>query len=327
MTGNTNAPAATGANVRDQLGGRSETTVQGSASRHPSADALRALNSALQAAETRGFLVLPLSLSKLPAIRSPHDKGHGCKGECGQLGHGVHDASNEPDRIRALFAAAPYATGYGIACGQPPHHLIGLDLDRKNGVDGVRELRELAARHGIRVPRTVVIKTPSGGYHAWWSGPADVKVPNRAGHLAPGVDVRGAGGYLVGPGSRSRRGLYALVSDPDAVDVQPIPERLLTLMTASKDRPRPTGRFTGKADGGRSLVGLVRTVLNAPQGHRNSRLYWAACKAFEHAAAGHFPEAAAQDALAQAAAAIGLPDNEAAATIASARNTALGATK
>jgi hypothetical protein len=309
MSENTNAPA------------------EARAPHNASTDTVLALGHALQAAEEHGFLVLPLSLSKLPAIRSPHDKGHSCRGECGQLGHGVHDASNEPDRIRGMFAAAPYATGYGIACGQPPHHLIGLDLDRKNGVDGVWELRKLAAQHGISVPRTVVISTPSGGYHAWWTGPADVKVPNRAGHLAPGIDVRGAGGYLVGPGSRSRSGVYALASNPDDVAVQPIPEQLLALMTASKHPARHGRPFTGRVTGGRALVGLVRTVLDAPQGHRNSRLYWAACKAFEHSAAGHFPEAAAESALMQAAVAAGLPDNEAAATIASARNAAPGATK
>ncbi|MBV2357812.1 bifunctional DNA primase/polymerase [Streptomyces sp. J2-1] len=322
---NTNAPAATGANVRDHLVGgpasrvaRQTTGVTG--------DWADALDGALDAAGMLGFRVIPLSVRKLPAIRSPHDKGHSCKGECGQLGHGIHDASNDPDRIRAMFDVARHATGYGIACGRPPHHLIGLDLDRKNGVDGVWELRKLAASHGIAVPRTVIIATPSGGYHAWWAGPEDVKVPNRAGQLAPGVDVRGSGGYLVGPGSRSTTGLYTLASDPEEVVVQPVPAQLLALMTADKERPRPAKKFTGKATGGRTLVGLVRVVLDAPQGQRNTRLYWAACKAFEHAGAGLFPVDSAHDALAQAAAAVALPDNEAAATIGSARRAVLGAT-
>ncbi|MFI2633928.1 bifunctional DNA primase/polymerase [Streptomyces collinus] len=324
-TGKTNAPAATGANEDGQLRtgpasrvARQTTGVTG--------DWANALDGALDAAGMLGFHVIPLSVRKLPAIRSPHDKGHSCKGECGQLGHGIHDASNDPDRIRAMFDVARHATGYGIACGRAPHHLIGLDLDRKNGVDGVWELRKLAARNGIAVPRTVIIATPSGGYHAWWSGPADVKVPNRAGHLAPGVDVRGSGGYLVGPGSRSAAGLYTLASDPNEVVVEPIPGRLLQLMTADTTPPRPARPFTGRVTGGRTLVGLVRVVLDAPQGQRNSRLYWAACRAFEHAGAGLFPADSAHDALTQAAAAIDLPDNEAAATIASARRAVLGAT-
>lgn len=289
-----------------------------------------ALNNALQASARHKFSVIPLSLTKLPAIRSPHDKGHRCKGECGQLGHGIHDASSDPDRIRAMFEAARHATGYGIACGRPPHHLIGLDLDRdaEKDVDGVWELRRLCARKNIAVPRTVIIRTPRGGYHAWWTGPSGVKVPNRAGQLAPGIDVRGAGGYLVGPGSRGARGLYTLASDPSDVKVHPIPEQLLTLMTADKERPQRVGGAsanTRPVDGGRALVGLVRHVLDAVEGQRNSRLFWAACKAFEHAAVGRLDANAAEKALLQAAVEAGLPDREAEATLNSARGEVLGA--
>lgn len=287
-----------------------------------------ALDNALQAAERHEFGVIPLSLRKLPAIKSPHDQGHSCKGECGQLGHGVHDASNDPERIRAMFGAARHAAGYGIACGRAPHYLIGLDLDRKNDVDGVWELRKLCARKGIAVPRTVIIRTHTGGYHAWWTGPADVKVPNRAGELAPGVDVRGSGGYLVGPGSRGTRGLYTLASDPNDITVQPIPEQLLQLMVKPKHPPRPAGTYrqpTGPNSGGGALVGLVRVVLNAKEGHRNSRLYWAACKAFEHSAAGRLDEAAAERALVRAAVEAGLPEPEAERTVASARGMTVGA--
>ncbi|GEK03502.1 bifunctional DNA primase/polymerase [Streptomyces sp. 1-11] len=289
-------------------------------------------DNAQQAAERFGFEVIPLSLTKLPALKSPHDKGHSCRGGCGQLGHGIHDASRDPARIREMFEAARHATGYGIACGRPPHHLIGLDLDRdaEKDVDGVWELRRLCARQGIAVPRTVIIRTPRGGYHAWWTGPADVKVPNRAGQLGPGIDVRGFGGYLVGPGSRGARGLYTLASDPSDVTVRPIPEQLLQLMTADKERPRRTGGAPVNLSlmgGGRSLVGLVRCVLDAPQGQRNNRLFWAACKAFEHAAAGRLDADQAEHALMQAAAEIGLPDKEAEATLKSARGDVLGAAR
>uniref|UniRef100_UPI00157CF4C1 bifunctional DNA primase/polymerase n=1 Tax=Streptomyces viridosporus TaxID=67581 RepID=UPI00157CF4C1 len=74
-----------------------------------------ALAHALSAAE-RGLAVIPLSRTKLPALRSPHRDDPDpapCRGECGRPGHGVHDASTDPVRIRDLFAAAPRATGYG----------------------------------------------------------------------------------------------------------------------------------------------------------------------------------------------------------------------
>ncbi|WP_254708853.1 bifunctional DNA primase/polymerase, partial [Streptomyces lunaelactis] len=138
--------------------------------------------------------------------RSPH-RGDPepvlCRGECGLPGHGVHDATTDPGGIRALFAAAPWATGYGIACGRPPHHLIGIDLDTKSSTDSVASLQHLALHHLFTIPETVTVLTPSGGRHLWLTGPPDVVVPNSASRLAAGIDVRGAGGYLVGPGSVS----------------------------------------------------------------------------------------------------------------------------
>jgi hypothetical protein len=130
-----------------------------------------ALAHALSAAE-RGLAVIPLSRTKLPALRSPHRDDPDpttppCHGECGRFGHGVYDATTDPTRIRALFAAAPWATGYGIACGLPPHHLIGVDLDTKSGTDASTALREIALRHLFTIPPTVVVLTPSGGRRSW----------------------------------------------------------------------------------------------------------------------------------------------------------------
>ncbi|MFG2680774.1 bifunctional DNA primase/polymerase [Streptomyces sp. NPDC048392] len=269
-----------------------------------------ALAHALSAAE-RGLAVIPLARTKLPALRSPHRDAptpdpFTCHGECGRFGHGVHDASTDPARIRALFAAAPWATGYGIACGLPPHHLIGVDLDTKSETDASAALRELALRHLFTIPPTVVVLTPSGGRHLWLTGPPDHVVPNSAGRLAPGIDIRGAGGYLVGPGSRTRHGAYATAPGTSHLVPAPCPPALLRLLL-----PPPVRRAGGGAvAGGR---GLVQFVLAAHEGQRNTRLFWAACRAYEN---GIGPDLL--DPLLDAARATGLTDREARATIASA---------
>ncbi|MDJ0342091.1 bifunctional DNA primase/polymerase [Streptomyces sp. H10-C2] len=271
-----------------------------------------ALANALAAA-SRQLAVIPLSRTKLPAVRSPH-RGDSppvrCLGECGRIGHGVHDATTEPDAIRALFAAAPWAIGYGIACGLPPHHLIGLDLDVKHGLDGTATLTATASTHGFTVPDTVTVLTPSGGRHLWFTGPAGTTVPNSVGRAGtapgPGIDVRGSGGYLVGPGSITNAGRYLLAPHSPALPAARVPDRLLRLLTP----PPPSTPHRGTAQ---HPLALVQFVRDSPQGQRNTRLYWAACRAYE---SGHGDTLA--PALIDAAAGTGLPRQEAAATIASA---------
>ncbi|MEY9992623.1 hypothetical protein ABIE67_004655 [Streptomyces sp. V4I8] len=269
-----------------------------------------ALAHALSAAE-RGLAVIPLSRTKLPALRSPHRDDPDpapCHGECGRLGHGVYDASTDPARIREFFAAAPWATGYGIACGLPPHHLIGIDLDTKSGTDSSAALRELALRHLFTIPPTVVVVTPSGGRHLWLTGPAEVVVPNSAGRLAPGIDIRGAGGYLVGPGSRTDHGVYSTAPGTSHIGPAPCPRALLRLLLP----PPRTHHFTPPLAGGHGQ-GLVQFVLAAHEGQRNTRLFWAACRAYED---GIGPTLV--DPLVEAALNTGLTEREARATIASA---------
>ncbi|WP_328377801.1 bifunctional DNA primase/polymerase [Streptomyces sp. NBC_01020] len=267
-----------------------------------------ALAHALSAAEL-GLPVIPLSRTKLPAIPSPH---HGeadpvrCRGACGRAGHGVHDATADPAAVRALFAAAPWATGYGIACGRPPHHLIGIDLDTKAETDSTAALQRLALKHLFTIPETVTVLTPSGGSHLWLTGPPDRAVPNSVSRLAPGIDVRGAGGYLVGPGSLTAHGVYRLAPGTAHLAPAPCPRALLRLLTPPARSPHSTGR---PAQG----HGLVHFVLAAHEGQRNTRLFWAACRAYENG----FGDQLA-DQLTRAAVRTGLTEHEARATIASA---------
>lgn len=282
---------------------------------HP--DYTYALQHALAAA-AQGLAVFPLARSKLPAIRSPHRDDPNpapgvCHGECGRLGHGVYDASADPARVRELFAAAPWARGYGVACGRPPHHLIGLDLDRKGDADGLRDLTVLAAAHDFAVPLTRTVLTPSGGRHLWLSGPADLVVSNSVRRMAPGIDVRGSGGYLVGPGSRTRAGRYRLAPGTAYLPPAPAPDGLLRLLAPPPPPtpPPPVRAAPVRASG--SVTPLVNFVLGSVQGERNERLYWAACRAFQ---ADRGEDAA--EALVAAAVRIGLPEREARATVGSA---------
>ena len=279
-----------------------------------------ALDNALQAAD-RGFGVFPLSRNKVPAISSPHGKDHRCSGlhECGSFGHGVGDASTEPDVIRAGFEQARHAAGYGIACGAGPLPLIGIDLDRKNGVDGVAELLQLAERHGFTIPQTVTVCTPSGGLHLWFTGPAGTTVPNSVSRLAPGIDVRGTRGYLVGPGSRGKTGEYTIHPSVTEPTVHPTPKRLLTLLMPPPEPFRQPLQRRVPSPRGNVLDGLVQFVATAPQGTRNDRLFWAACRAWEHVRDEHLAAGEVEGALVSAAVGAGLGERAAENTVTSAR--------
>ncbi|MCA3627251.1 MAG: DUF3987 domain-containing protein [Methylobacterium sp.] len=103
------------------------------------------------------------------------------------------EATCDPATIKARFAVLPNAN-FGVAGGDG---LLVLDLDVKGGKDGVASLADLETTYGA-LPATLTVRTPSGGLHVYLTAP---DTPNSAEKLAAGLDVRSAGGYVVGPGS------------------------------------------------------------------------------------------------------------------------------
>jgi hypothetical protein len=71
--------------------------------------------------------------------------------------------------------------------------LVVLDIDRHHGgADGIDSLVELEARHGD-MPPTWEAESPGGGLHRWFAINCEI----RNSSLAPGIDIRGAGGQVV----------------------------------------------------------------------------------------------------------------------------------
>jgi hypothetical protein len=107
------------------------------------------------------------------------------------------EAAATTDLAQVQRWAAEYPRCNWLCAPARSGHVV-LDLDRKNGKDGVRELEKLAAQHGFEVFNTLTVSTPSGGLHLYLTG----VLPNSASRIAPGIDVRGVGGYVLVPGSR-----------------------------------------------------------------------------------------------------------------------------
>jgi hypothetical protein len=198
--------------------------------------------------------------------------------------------------------------------------LLVVDLDRHlGGPDGYGAFRELAKQHQQDFSQNPVTMTPSNGRHLYFQQPA-TQLGNGKGNLPAGVDVRGAGGFTVSPGScwqgrawRSHPQHPRLV---DAYSRKTIPALPAWLHEHIKPPPAPT-RFTPSpiSDGAGRLRALIRTVVNAVAGERNCTLFWATCRANEMVREGQYQQSFVIDVMLHAAAQSGLPHGEALRTI------------
>jgi hypothetical protein len=210
----------------------------------------------------------------------------------------------------------------GIACG--PSRLVVLDLDAHgelpedwkelHGVgDGRDVLAQICEWAGMPWPATYTVATPSCGWHLYFAAPDEAEIRNSASLIGPQVDVRAAGGYVVGPGSVVGGREYVVIDDREP---EPLPAWIARLLAPRTEQAaeRPERRGT---PGGR-LAGLLRAVERARPGTRNETLFWAASRAAEMIAEGSLTTDDASGQLAAAAGAVGLPEAEALRTIASA---------
>lgn len=213
------------------------------------------LRAALAYAQRLGWAVIPVH-----GIRDD-----GCctcgRADCASPGkhpltkRGVHDAATDPDTIRGWWSRWPWANvavATGVASG-----FIALDIDPRHG--GGESLRDLEKQHGP-LPETVEQITGGGGRHLLFRHPGH-RAPNAVG-LAPGLDVRGDGGYILAAPSlhvSGRRYEWELSSRPGRVPLAEPPAWLLTLVGAGE-------RQTPALDWRQAITEGV------PEGRRNATL-------------------------------------------------------
>jgi hypothetical protein len=123
-------------------------------------------------------------------------------------------ASSDPAVIRAWWrdGLTGHVQPYNI--GVCTSGVAVIDLDVKHGRNG-----KLAfAQAGGRLD-TLTVRTPTGGEHLYCQPPHPV--PNSAGKIAEGVDIRGERGYVIAPGSVTSNGAYELVHDAPVAPLPP----------------------------------------------------------------------------------------------------------
>ena len=113
--------------------------------------------------------------------------------------NGHWDATTDPRVIERWWERWPSAN-VGVPTGKKSG-LVVLDVDLHAG--GPESLAKLE-RAGGPVPKTAKARTGGGGIHIFFRDPPEAEIRNSAGLLGPGLDVRGEGGYVVVPPSRTR---------------------------------------------------------------------------------------------------------------------------
>ncbi|MDK1476785.1 bifunctional DNA primase/polymerase [Streptomyces sp. 549] len=280
------------------------------------------LLSAALDATARGWPVLPLR----PGGKRPALHGENACTRTGPCAGGhvkwEQRATTDPDRIRHAWAAAPF--NVGIATG--PAGLLVVDLDRPKGRGsadtpcGVTTFQALCERAEQPVPTTRTVRTASGGRHLYFTAPDGVRLSNSAGTLAPLVDTRAWGGYVVAPGSHTPSGTYEVLGDAPPA---PLPEWLYARLTV---RQVVRGLMAAPVASGSSrrvtaaLNAEIAAVHAAPEGARNATLLRATRALGRFVAWGEIPRHVVEDAFQGAGEAAGLPPAECRATITSALN-------
>jgi hypothetical protein len=128
--------------------------------------------------------------------------------------------------IRKLWGRYPNAN-IGIKTGGS---LAVVDVDPRNGGDV--EWISLIERNGIDVPETFRVRTGSGGFHLYFTTPE----PLRSGQLAPGIDFKAHGGFVIAPGSTHANGNSYQIEV--AAPLAAIPEKMLQLAQATRHQTR-----------------------------------------------------------------------------------------
>jgi hypothetical protein len=119
-----------------------------------------------------------------------------CRDKKPLIKHGFKDASTDADQIRAWWSQWPNAL-IAMPTGKASGFDV-LDLDSKKGKNGFAHIPQWERLTPI------IAMTPSGGAHLYFKADG---VTCSVDKIAPGIDTRGEGGYVVIPPSPGYRWL------------------------------------------------------------------------------------------------------------------------
>jgi hypothetical protein len=196
--------------------------------------------------------------------------------------------------------------------------LVVIDADRHDpDADGVVAFAELMNEHQFDPNTVPVVATPNQGTHFYFRQPEGQSLGNGRGALPKGIDVRGAGGYVIAPGSVMTDGrLYEVFGQVADAPVMPDwlraiiskPERVERQQPANMPRHTPPSDERIAAYLDTAVSQELDAVRYAPRGARNQQLNISAMKLGQMVGAGWLGEAEATAMLEAAAADLSADD-------------------
>jgi hypothetical protein len=195
---------------------KSPAEIQGKVPQTPSAIGMIGRFAIALKLSERGFFLFPLK----PNGKRPVRKGWQAV------------STRDRDQLRKWFGSG---RAYNIGIDTEKSGLVVVDCDvKREGVNGIDNFLQIAG--GIE-PDTLTVETASGGRHFVFR--AD-PVKSTAGVLAPGVDIKSRGGFVVAPGSVIDGKPYRVVRSAPA---RPAPAWLTTTIADAYTAAAPVAKL------------------------------------------------------------------------------------
>jgi hypothetical protein len=188
-------------------------------------------------------------------------------------------ATTDPVQIKHWWDEFP-----GAVPGIELEHagLVVVDTDRHGGPDGVAAMRKLVADHG-NLPDGPRTKTAGEGLHLIFKQPDGVQLGNREGSLPEGINVRGAGGYVVAPGAvrpdgaryRTGEGVPDLIEAFATGTIPAVPDWLVDIIGKdggkNADGPTNNSGLPGDRERAFAATALANSIVEIEQAGRGTR--------------------------------------------------------
>jgi len=226
-------------------------------------------------------------------------------------------ATSEEEQVRKWWDSYPAALP-AIVVGRAG--LVVIDCDRHpGGNDGIEAFNRLLSANGSNLADVPITKTANGGAHVFFRQPPGEPLGNGRGELPNGIDVRGAGGFVIAPGAesdgkrwQSANGRPSLADAFKTGTIPELPQWLADIIRPNRqsnggaldedargfaDMPGANSRSRGEAYAAAALQGAAAELSTAPTGKRNETLNAVAFRMGKMVARGWIDEKTVADAL------------------------------